>query len=225
MDRYTFDISYLNLQSLQFGYSLPKKLVNKINVENAKIFFSGENLWNWSPVYKKIGRDFDVLTIIYGGDDYEWGTDWWNTDGGYQYPSFRTFSLGLNITFGGKAKSAAQMTSGIPASALAAANAAAERAQAEAEALRSKLAKADALISDLEKTLKDKEDCETTQKPMAQRRAEAVHLEDIYFELNQSVIRDSMSKLSMTGPVNSMTQFVAPFTPILLMMCRMTSFA
>ena len=62
-----------------------------------------------------------------------------------------------------------------------AANAAAAKARAEADALRDELAKA----------LKAKEDCEAAKKPMAVRRAEALHLEDIYFELNQSVIRDS----------------------------------
>ena len=190
VDRYTFDIGYINLQMLQFGYNLPKKLIQKINVENAKIFFSGENLWNWSPLYKKIGRDFDVTTINYGGDDYEWGIDWWGTDGGYQYPSFRTFSLGLNITFGGRTKSAAPVVSGISAAALAAANAAADAANAAAAKAQ---AEADALRAELAKALKAKDDCEAAKdvKPMAVRRAEALHLEDIFFEINQSVIRDS----------------------------------
>ncbi len=64
-----------------------------------------------------------------------------------------------------------------------AAQAAAAKAQAEADALRAELAKA----------LKAKDDCEAAKdvKPMAVRRAEALHVEDIYFEINQSVIRDS----------------------------------
>ena len=190
VDRYTFDIGYINLQSLQFGYSIPKKVIQKINLENVKIFFSGENLWNWSPLYSKIGHDFDVLTINYGGDDYEYGVDWWGTDGGYQYPSMRTYSLGLNITFGSRSKTAAAgYAGGISAATLAAANAAADAANAAAAKAQ---AEVDALKAELAKALKAKEDCEATKPvPMAVRRAEALHLEDIYFEINQSVIRDS----------------------------------
>jgi TonB-linked SusC/RagA family outer membrane protein len=189
VDRYLFDIGYINLQNVQLGYNIPKKVLQKINVENAKIYFSGENLWNWSPLYKKIGRDFDVTTISYLGDDYEFGLNWREDYGGFRYPKLRTYSIGLNITFGGRVKSAAApVAAGVSASALAAANSAA--AAAEAAAAKAK-AEADALRDELAKALKDKEDCEAAKKPMAVRRAEALHLEDIYFELNQSVIRDS----------------------------------
>ena len=41
----------------------------------------------------------------------------------------------------------------------------------------------------------------------------------------QSVMRDSMVMASMVAPWNSITRSVAPLTPILPMMCRMTSLA
>lgn len=99
VDRYVFDIGYINLQNLQFGYNLPKKLLKKINLSNAKVYFTGENLWNWSPLYKKIGRDFDVTTITYLGDDYEFGLSWRADYGGFRYPKMRTLSLGISITY------------------------------------------------------------------------------------------------------------------------------
>ena len=191
VDRFMFDVGYLNLQSLQFGYNLPKKLIQKLSMNEFKIFFSGENLWNWSPFYKTFGRDYDVTTIAYGGDDYEYGMDWWGAQGGYQYPKLRTFSLGINIVFAGAAREIAKASgngNAELANALAAANAAAEAANAAAAKAK---AEADALRDELAKALKDKEDCEAAKKPMAVRRAEALHLEDIYFEINQSVIRDS----------------------------------
>ena len=144
-------------------------------------------------MYKIYGRDFDVSTLGYGGDDYNFGVDWWSTGGGFQYPVLRTFSLGLSITFDNTSKrtvTTPAAASTALASALAAANAAIEAAQAAADKAR---AEADALRDELAKALKAKDDCEASKdvKPMAVRRAEALHVEDIYFEINQSVIRDS----------------------------------
>ena len=194
IDRYVYNIGYINLQSLHFGYNIPKKLIQKINLSNARIFFSGENLWNWSPFYKTFGRDFDVTTIRYGGDDYEYGLEWYGTNlGGLQYPKLKTFSLGLSLTFAGGSREKAGV-SGVGNAALldalAAANAAADAAKAAEDKAK---AEADALKAELAKALKAKDDCEAAKdvKPMAVRRAEAIHLEDIYFEINQSVIRDS----------------------------------
>ena len=193
IDRYLINGAYVNMQNVQFGYNIPKKVLSKINLAAAKIYFSGENLWNWSPMYKIYGRDFDVSTLGYGGDDYNFGVDWWSTGGGFQYPVLRTFSLGLSITFDNTSKrtvTTPAAASTALASALAAANAATEAAQAAADKAR---AEADALRDELAKALKAKDDCEASKdvKPMAVRRAEALHVEDIYFEINQSVIRDS----------------------------------
>ena len=191
IDRYLINAAYVNLQNVQVGYNIPKKVLSKINLAAAKVYFSGENLWNWSPFYKTYGRDFDIATMGYGGDDAQFGVDWWSTGGGFQYPVLRTFSLGLSVTFDNTAKrvaSTASAASSALAAALAAANAAADAAKADADKAR---AEADALKAELAKALKDKEDCENAPKPMAVRRAEALHLEDIYFEINQSVIRDS----------------------------------
>jgi outer membrane protein OmpA-like peptidoglycan-associated protein len=103
----------------------------------------------------------------------------------------RTFSIGLSITFGGGSQNVSSGNANANAEltkALAAANAAADAANAAAAKAQ---AEVDALRAELTKALKAKEDCEAAKKPMAVRRAEALHLEDIYFELNQSVIRDS----------------------------------
>ena len=189
IDKYIYNAGYINLQNLQFGYNLPRNVIKKVGMTAARIYFSGENLWNWSPFYKIFGRDFDITTLTYGGDDPTEALNWFNGYG-WQYPKLRTFSLGLNVTFGAKSAKAANAGANTAAltSALAAANAAADAANAAADKAK---AEADALRAELAKALKAKEDCENAPKPMAQRRAEALHLEDIYFEINQSVIRDS----------------------------------
>ncbi|MCQ2163608.1 MAG: SusC/RagA family TonB-linked outer membrane protein [Bacteroidales bacterium] len=190
IDRFLFNIGYLNIKNVQIGYSLPKKLISKAGFSAIKVFVQAENLYNWSPIYKQIGRDFDVMSIAYGGDDYNDGMEWWSSDGGFQYPRMRTFSLGLNITLGNStaSKAANYAANAELAAALAAANAAAEAAKANAGKLQDEI---DALKSALDKAVKEKDDCLAAGKTMAQKRAEAFHVEDIYFALNQSVIRDS----------------------------------
>lgn len=202
IDRFLFNVGYINIKNVQFGYSIPKKLINKINVESAKIFFQGENIWNWSPLYKKIGRDFDVMSIAYGGDDYNDGMEWWSSDGGYQYPKMRTFSLGLNLTFGGGSKDrlASRAAGAEMAAALAAAKAAAAAAEANAGKLQDEV---NSLKDALNKAIKEKEDCESANKTMAQRRAEAVLVKDVYFEINKAEIRDCEA-----GKVDALISFM-----------------
>jgi len=103
VDQYLMNLAYVNLQNLQFGYNIPKKVLKKANIESLKIFFSGENLYNWSPFYKTYGRDFNVTSLQFGGDGVNPnqgpGLSWWETKGnGYLYPKLRTFSFGVSIT-------------------------------------------------------------------------------------------------------------------------------
>lgn len=60
--RYLQDISYLKLQNLQVGYHLPEKILKPVHLSDVNIFFSGENLWTWSPFYR-MTRDYDVTTV------------------------------------------------------------------------------------------------------------------------------------------------------------------
>ena len=49
-DRYLQNIGYCRLKNLTVGYSLPKKWMDKINVDGIRIYFSGENLVTWSGI-------------------------------------------------------------------------------------------------------------------------------------------------------------------------------
>jgi hypothetical protein len=81
------------LKNLQVGYNLPTKWISKIGLKKAAIYFSGENLWTWSPMYK-MTRNLDVTANIYGKDQ-EMGS----SGDGYNYPSLKSYSFGLNLTF------------------------------------------------------------------------------------------------------------------------------
>ena len=91
--RYMQDVSYIRLKNLQVGYNLPTKWISKIGLKKAAIYFSGENLWTWSPMYK-MTRNLDVTANIYGKDQ-EMGS----SGDGYNYPSLKSYSFGLNLTF------------------------------------------------------------------------------------------------------------------------------
>ena len=93
-DRYLQNAAYIRLRTLQVGYSLPEHWISKINAQKVTLYFSGENLWTWSPMYKWT-KDTDV-TSIYGSDrDLSGG----NSGDGYNYPMLTNLSVGLNINF------------------------------------------------------------------------------------------------------------------------------
>ena len=93
--RYLQNAAYLRLQNLQVGYTLPEKWMKKIHLSSVSVYFSGENLFTWSPMYKYT-RDFDVVTVTQGSDsDISSG----NKGDGFNYPTMRTFSFGLTIKY------------------------------------------------------------------------------------------------------------------------------
>ena len=92
--RYLQNASYIRLKSVQIGYNLPSKLTRKAGLEKVSVFVAGENLWTWSPVYKHT-RDVDVTANIYGTD-----STLSTTGDGYNFPTMKSISLGVKVTFG-----------------------------------------------------------------------------------------------------------------------------
>ena len=89
------DASYIRLRNVQVGYNLPKNLISRISVSDARVFLSGENLWTWSPLYK-IVSNIDVENAIAPSDQmYTSG----NSGDGYNYPMLKSVTIGLNVTF------------------------------------------------------------------------------------------------------------------------------
>lgn len=79
------DGSYLRLRNLQVGYTFDSELVNKIYMQNLRIYLNAQNLYTWT---KSSGFTPDL-----GGTPTQFGVD----NGGY--PVARIISLGLNVTF------------------------------------------------------------------------------------------------------------------------------
>lgn len=91
--RYLQNVAYIRLQNLQIGYNLPSLLINKFGAKKMSIFLSCENLWTWSPLYRHT-KDIDVCNIY--GSYSDTGSD---QGDGNNYPTMKSVSLGLNITF------------------------------------------------------------------------------------------------------------------------------
>lgn len=81
------DGSYLRLQNITVGYTLPSNWTKKLYIEKCRIYFSANNLYTWtnySGYNPEVSlRNSNALTP---GEDY--GT----------YPLARTFMIGLNLT-------------------------------------------------------------------------------------------------------------------------------
>lgn len=94
--KYLQNIAYLRLKSIQFGYSLPANLVSRIGASSLKVYFSGENLWTYSPLYKIVGKShLDVENT--GPSDKLFNDS--NAGDGYNYPMLKNVTFGLSVTF------------------------------------------------------------------------------------------------------------------------------
>lgn len=133
---YLQDASYIRLKSVQFGYTLPEKLTRKAGLQKVSVFLAGENLWTWSPVYRHT-RDIDVTANIYGTDSVLS-----TTGDGYNFPTMKSLSVGLKMTFGHIGESLRKAAKpAYDAAAIAALMAKAEKAEEDAKAAEEKYEK------------------------------------------------------------------------------------
>ena len=94
--RYLQNVAYLRMKNIQVGYNLPTKWVNRIGARTAKVFFSGENLFTYSPMYKIVKNTIDVENAVPADQDINNNPT--NGDG-YNYPLMKSISFGLTIGF------------------------------------------------------------------------------------------------------------------------------
>lgn len=92
---YLQDIAYIRLKNVQVGYALPTKLISKIRANTFRIYFSAENIWTHSNLYK-LTKDLDVENT--GVSDQVFSPDG-NAGDGYNYPLMKGYTLGLSVTF------------------------------------------------------------------------------------------------------------------------------
>jgi len=81
-DRFLTDASYLSLQNINFGYTLPTALTRRANIEKIRVYLSADNVWVWS---KRQG--LDPRQSITGSVTNSY------------YAPMRTISGGITLTF------------------------------------------------------------------------------------------------------------------------------
>ena len=91
--RYLQNAAYVRLKNLTFGYDIPKEVLEKVGIAKCQLFFSGQNLWTWSPIHR-ITKNIDPEVI--SGSDAEVAT---GKGDGNAYPMLRSCSLGVTIGF------------------------------------------------------------------------------------------------------------------------------
>jgi len=85
-DRYVEDGSYIRIQNINLGYRLPKKIIEKAKISNARIYLSVQNLktfTNYSGYDPEIGAFNNSIRLM-------------NVDMGH-YPNPRTITIGANV--------------------------------------------------------------------------------------------------------------------------------
>lgn len=77
--------AYLRLKNATLSYNLPAKVLNRIKMQNVRIYLSGQNIFTWT---KLLNYDPEIGRNDSGHPDSAWG-----------YPNQKTISVGANITF------------------------------------------------------------------------------------------------------------------------------
>lgn len=79
--RFLTKASYLSLRNVTLGYTFPRSLTDKLDIQNLRIFLTGDNLW-----YTSARRGLDVRQSFSG-------------ETGFTYSALRTISAGISFTF------------------------------------------------------------------------------------------------------------------------------
>ena len=90
--RYLQNAAYIRLKSISIGYNLPKSWLGKLNIENLSVYFTGQNLWTWSPMFKH-NPNMDPENIERADPELNP-----NAGQGMAYPMLKTYTLGINVT-------------------------------------------------------------------------------------------------------------------------------
>ena len=95
--KYLVNMSYLRMKNITLGYTLPQHLTRKALIEKLRIYASTDNLFDIINHSNGTGLDPEINTGVGSYGNAVWG----RTD-----PIMRTYSVGLQLTFGSNNRSA-----------------------------------------------------------------------------------------------------------------------
>lgn len=84
--RFLQNAGYIRLKNIMLSYDLPARLLEQTGLGQARIYFSGMNLWEYSPIRKPLDPESIQNTTF-------------DANGAIEYPLQRIFSMGLSVTF------------------------------------------------------------------------------------------------------------------------------
>lgn len=93
--RYLQNVAYVRMKNIQIGYNLPSYWTKRIGAQSVRIYFSGENLFTYSPMYRVVKNTIDVENAVRSDRDTNSG----NSGDGYNYPMLKSYSFGVNLGF------------------------------------------------------------------------------------------------------------------------------
>ncbi len=79
--RHMHDADYVRLKTINIGYSIPKKYANAVSISNARVYFTGMNLWTWAK-----HDTYDPEVNEYGSK-------------GWEVPIGKTYTFGVELSF------------------------------------------------------------------------------------------------------------------------------
>jgi TonB-dependent starch-binding outer membrane protein SusC len=82
------DGSYIRLRNIQLAYNLPSAMLERVKLNSAKIYVSGQNLLTITDY-----SGYDPEVSRYGQETLSQGTDYGS------YPAAKMYLIGVNLSF------------------------------------------------------------------------------------------------------------------------------
>jgi TonB-linked SusC/RagA family outer membrane protein len=96
--RYLQNAAYARLKNLSLSWNMPRQWFSKFKLNNAKLYFNGQNLFTVTPLHK-YAKNLDPELIDSSDPESTTVTGPVNYGNGYNYPMLKTYTVGLNLTF------------------------------------------------------------------------------------------------------------------------------
>jgi len=97
--RYVLNAAYIRLKSFQIGYTVPQGISQKVHVNKARLYISGENLLTFTKLPKLLDPETALASDSRNRTDTTLGSLNGEQLLGAIYPIARTISFGINLTF------------------------------------------------------------------------------------------------------------------------------
>jgi TonB-linked SusC/RagA family outer membrane protein len=85
-DKYLQNLAYIRLKNLTVGYNLPATMVRRWKLQKVRLYFTGQNMFTWTKMKTKYIDPEQVSPSAFDS-------------GGRDYPYFKQYSGGFDITF------------------------------------------------------------------------------------------------------------------------------